>query len=320
MLETYEIDDPGEMRLGDIFGGSHPFGSLPLGELNPVHKHSTFAAGEQNFTFEKVQSRTQIAIMRGASGDDLVALRMWADGLADGGQKFHRMAFIPYLPGARSDRYEPSVFQAMGAKTYARMINECHLDRVLTIDPHSDVMPALIDNVAYVGASNLVQHIRDHDPENFPSNVTAVMAPDAGARKRAESVAEALGVPCFYASKHRDFATKELSDFQVPLGLPITGTILVVDDICDGGRTLVGLANALHEQMGVERSQLALWVTHGIFTYDAPGNLDQWYSWIGTTDSHPGSAQVKAFTSGYVLDLQQWLTTNKHVKPYLRFS
>lgn len=232
----------------------------------------TFPGGEAHIVEEVLRTPhgKQIAYVQGGDGDTLMKLAMWADSCRQLG--LETIAVIPYLPGARQDRGRP-----LGAKVYADFINSMRLDRVICFDPHSDVMPALLDRCTVVHLHDLVRWV------TFPS-VVGVIAPDVGARKRAEGVASVLKVPLYQATKHRDFSTGKLSGFACE-PLPDKGTLLVVDDICDGGGTFVGLADA------IDRGQLALWVSHGIFskgTFD----LRQRYSHIYTTDSHPGHPQV----------------------------
>ena len=82
--------------------------------------------------------------------------------------------------------------------------------------------------------------------------------------------------------KVRDFATGKLSTFQCE-DLPETGRLLVVDDICDGGGTFMGLAQAT----GLPKERLDLWVSHGVFSRRA-AQITSAYGCIFTTDSHPG--------------------------------
>ena len=66
------------------------------------------------------------------------------------------------------------------------------------------------------------------------------------------------------ARKFRDVLTGNLSGFHVSDGEVLGGRpAIIVDDICDGGGTFVGLARELRKH-GV--TDLTLAVTHGLFT------------------------------------------------------
>lgn len=207
-------------------------------------------------------------VVRSASADDLFALAVVADAVhRDGGSV---SAVIPYFPGARQDRRQPG--EALSAKVYANFVNNLGLDEVLIMDPHSPVITALLDNVRVIPhATTAACAMR---------GVDVLIAPDAGAVKRTEEVAALLDVPVIQATKKRDMSTGRLSGFEV--AIPDKHVVYgIVDDICDGGGTFLGLAEAT----GLPRENLRLFVTHGIFSGQAVTNLPERYLEIRTTDS-----------------------------------
>ena len=230
-----------------------------------------FPGGEQHVNYTPDEFNTPIQVIRwdGADPADFMRVAMWADAVDRTASPSTMTALmLPYLPGARMDRGKP-----LGAKVYADLINSLKFDAVVTVDPHSDVMPALIDRLEVVTI-----------PEIIPPRIgyDGIIIPDAGAGKRAESVATLFALPTIQALKHRDFGTGKLSGFKLADDVKSGGRYLVVDDICDGGGTFAGL----HAEMPRDCS-LDLWVTHGIFSGLAPSNLGV-YHYIYTTDSHPG--------------------------------
>lgn len=232
--------------------------------------------GEWHIVAEAPLVGLRVAFVRDATADDLFHLAVWSDAVhRDGGSP---AAIIPYLPGARQDRRRPG--EALSAKVYADFINACRLAYVVCLDPHSDVMPALLDRCTVVPVARVV-------PVKLLGGFDGVIAPDAGAHKRAAEVAHLLGLPVFQASKQRDPATGALSRFACE-SLP-PGRMLVVDDICDGGGTFRGLAAALDKRP----EELGLWVTHGIFSGEA-ARLTEVYSAIYTTDSRTAQQPVAA--------------------------
>jgi ribose-phosphate pyrophosphokinase len=80
------------------------------------------------------------------------------------------------------------------------------------------------------------------------------------------------------ADKERDLTNGEIvrTVVDIPSHIPDSAIYLVVDDICDGGRTFVELAKAIPEE---KRSHLHLLVTHGIFSQGLDV-LRQYYSEI----------------------------------------
>nr|WP_315220425.1 ribose-phosphate diphosphokinase [uncultured Duganella sp.] len=166
---------------------------------------------------------------------------------------------MPYVPYARQDRVcNPG--EALSARVFCDLINAQGYASVTIADPHSDVVPALLDRVSVVDASVMVAEVLRQPA--FARGVT-LLAPDAGARKRVQQLAKKLDVEHIaFADKVRDTKTGRISGTSVSSDLPHL-PILVVDDICDGGRTFVELGKALAE---VSSQPRYLYVTHGIFS------------------------------------------------------
>lgn len=223
---------------------------------------------------------TEIATLRGTSGDDLIMLGMWADAVRQRGSR--SVALVPYLPGARQDRGLP-----FGAKVYADVLNGFHLDQVIAFDPHSPVIVGLVDNLTVVTSEQVVRDAVVGAPEHDSgAPYTGIIAPDKGAVPRATAVAEACGLPLYRAEKHRNPDTGKLDGFTCE-PLPDTGRFLVVDDICDGGGTFMGLAGST----GLPKERLGLWVSHGVFSGRAAQLADH-FGEIVTTDSYPAQNAI----------------------------
>lgn len=236
-----------------------------------------FPAGEQHFVPDETETGPIAVVVRGASAEDLMSAGM----VIDAGNRYMRgtSLVIPYLPGARQDRGVP-----FGASMYTDLINSViFADNNFCVDPHSEVMPSLLRRLTVYPAARAVSRaVATRTDYGWNSPYVGIIAPDAGARGRAESVARKLELPLYQALKHRDFTTGKLSGFSCE-DLPSEGKLLVVDDICDGGGTFNGLA----ETTGLGPERLDLWVTHGVFSGRAP-SLREHFGQIHTTDSHPG--------------------------------
>lgn len=204
---------------------------------------------------------------------------------------------LPYLPAARSDRSEPPGGEPVGAVVYHDRVKAMNPQQVIGIDAHSpfiqqhyrDSMPGKLTVLdPYPLLETALQNggklrFSDDFTEVEWCHYDAIIAPDKGAVVRAEYVADRLGIDCYHAEKHRDFKTGVIDGIAMTEQLPASGSYLVVDDICDGGRTFRELAIAT----GLHRDRLGLWVTHGIFSGHAI-DLRQGYTCIMTSDSHTG--------------------------------
>ncbi|WP_276379638.1 ribose-phosphate diphosphokinase [Flavobacterium sp. H4147] len=165
--------------------------------------------------------------------------------------------FIPYFPAARQDRVmipgEP-----LSVKVYADIINAMQLNKIFVFDAHSEVTPALLNNCTVIPNYTFIKEVLNRIGENVK-----LISPDGGALKKIYKVSEFLGgVEVVECSKSRDVKTGKLSGFKV-YNDDLEGTdCLIVDDICDGGGTFVGLAEELKKK---NAGNLYLAVSHGIF-------------------------------------------------------
>ena len=240
----------------------------------------TFSGGEEHVVVDVEQADRILIDARVDSSSELMRLLAVTDAAKRQGIKEISL-FLPYFPGARQDRVDPGTGFAFTAKIIANIINSQGYDKVIIVDPHSEVTPALLNGCIVIGVEKVV-------PVAFAAmngfRPDAVISPDAGAEKRAAAVAKLYKVPVISARKHRDAATGKLTGFSLDK-IPDTlrGNFLVVDDICDGGGTFLGLAAEFDKQRQMG-DKLVLWVTHGIFSQGYSKLLCA-YDHIYTTDS-----------------------------------
>lgn len=195
---------------------------------------------------------------------------------AAGDTAAHVHLHLPYMPGARGDKDPGGALRLVAA-----MINEVEPSSMTIVDPHSGVAVDVID-----GYSTDVVVIPGHLYVDAPTTPTVLIQPDAGAKERTAGLAVHLAMNRYVdgvvvASKHRDPATGKLSGFTCE-PIPAGHNALVYDDICDGGGTFIGLAEAT----GLPRERLSLHVTHGIFSKGLD-ELFEHYGRITCTDSFP---------------------------------
>lgn len=194
---------------------------------------------------------------------------------------------IRYLMGARMDRAISSC-EPFTLDVVARLLNFCGFSKVRILDVHSEVATRLIRN-----SENVLPHSVVNQVLETVGPVTAI-APDKGAVARTIELCEhrAYVVPC---SKIRDPETGALSGFKVgeysphvkPGQIQNQYNVLIVDDICDGGGTFVGLAKELRK---AGAKKVYLYVTHGIFSKGLPlEGIDK----VFTTDSYCSMYEAK---------------------------
>jgi len=164
---------------------------------------------------------------------------------------------LPYFPAARQDRVMVKG-EALTVKIYADIINAAQFEQVIILDPHSEVTPALLDKVTVISNHQFVKQALANESDYL------LISPDGGALKKVYKLAQYLDGPSVVeCSKMRAVKTGQLSGFKVFADDLAGQTCVLVDDICDGGGTFLGLAKELKTK---NAGKLILVVTHGIFS------------------------------------------------------
>jgi ribose-phosphate pyrophosphokinase len=263
----------------------------PLGENNSIaHKSFLFAGGEPHIKIgSDFNAAEPVTItQRINSFNDLGMICITVDALKRMSVKKINL-FIPYFPAARQDRVmipgEP-----LSVKVYADIINAMALASVTVFDPHSEVTPALLNNCVTISNHGFIKQVI----AKIGADVKLI-SPDGGALKKIYKVSEFLGgAEAVECSKSRDVKTGKLSGFKVYADDLGGADCLIVDDICDGGGTFIGLAEALKAK---NAGKLYLAISHGIFSKGFD-ELGKYFEQIFTTDSikevdHDGVTQIK---------------------------
>lgn len=210
------------------------------------------------------------------NSDDIMAMLLAVDAIKRQHNPKEIRASIKYLPYARQDRV-CSDGESLSAVVMASLINSCGFSEVLILDPHSDVMPALIHNVVIQKQYSYFQSLKTSWYDIF------IVAPDAGAYKKCLDFAKRVGAAgVITCNKERDVRSGKIlgmkcdEDFEGK-------NLFVLDDICDGGRTFIELSALLRSKA----KSLELAVTHGIFSKGVKVVADC-YDRVYTTNSYHG--------------------------------
>lgn len=191
-----------------------------------------------------------------------------------------RDLLMPYLPYARQDRLmQPG--ESLAAARFAELINMCNFDTVSCADPHSDVGPSHIKNMVPLGQDELFYALMSEQDVLQGNEGFVLCSPDAGALKKIYKVASIIGYEGDIAvgQKHRNTATGQITGTSFS-GADVNGkTVIIVDDICDGGATFTHLGTVLKE---AGAAKVILYVTLGIFSKGIDdvfeGSVDEIYT------------------------------------------
>ena len=167
--------------------------------------------------------------------------------------------------------------EALSVKVYADIINSQSFNKVTVFDPHSEVTPALLNNCKVIDNFSFIEKVTKQLDNNL-----VLISPDGGALKKIYKVAAYLqNYEVIECSKSRDVKTGKLSGFKVYADDLQQQDCLIVDDICDGGGTFLGLAKELKAK---NAGKLYLAISHGIFSKGFE-SLEKDFQKIFTTDS-----------------------------------
>ncbi len=175
------------------------------------------------------------------TNDNLMEVMVMADALrrASAGRI---TAAIPYYGYARQDRRTRSARVAITAKVVANMLQSAGVDRVLTMDLHSDQIQGFfdipVDNI--YSSPILLGDIWRHD---YPDLV--VVSPDVGGVVRARAIAKRLECDLAIIDKRRP-KPNEAKVMNI-IGDIKGRTCIIMDDMVDTAGTLCEAAQALKD-------------------------------------------------------------------------
>ncbi len=167
-------------------------------------------------------------------------------------------AAMPYFGYARQDRRPRSARVAITAKLVADMLSSAGVDRLLTMDLHSDQIQGFFDiPVDNIYASPIL--LSDVWKHNYPNLI--VVSPDVGGVVRARALAKQLDADLAIIDKRRP--KPNVAKVMNIIGEVTGRTCIIMDDMVDTANTLCEAANALKEK-GAAR--VLAYCTHAVLS------------------------------------------------------
>jgi len=198
------------------------------------------------------------------TNDNLMEILLMADALRRSSAG-RITAAIPYLGYARQDRRPRSARVPISARVIANLLTRVGIDRVLTMDLHSDQIQGFfdipVDNI--YAAPLLLSDIWKHDYKNL-----MVVSPDVGGVVRARAIAKRLEADLAIIDKRRP--KPNVAQVMNVIGDVADRTCVILDDLVDTANTLCEAAQALKNQ-GAE-SVLA-YCTHAVLSGNAMSRI-----------------------------------------------
>lgn len=176
------------------------------------------------------------------------------------------IAVIPYLAYCRQDRKDkPGA--PISARLVADLLKEAGVEHIVGVDFHSEQVQGFFDIPVEElhGRTLLIEAVKQ---DRFENGI--VVAPDMGNVKNARAFAKGLGVDFAVVDKRRINAF-DVEASQV-VGDVKGKNVLLADDMCSTGATLVSAAKACQEKGA---KQIFAAVTHCLLTKDGADLLEK---------------------------------------------
>lgn len=233
---------------------------VPLGRAQV----SRFSDGEINAELmENIRGRDVFIVQPTSSpaNDNLMELLVLSDACRRASAA-RVTAVVPYFGYARQDRRPRATRVAITAKLVANMIVGAGVDRVLTVDLHSDQIQGFFDiPVDNVYASPVL--LGEAWKQKYPNMI--VVSPDVGGVVRARALAKRLDdAELAIIDKRRPRANE--SKVMNVIGDVEGKTCVMIDDMVDTAGTLCMAAQALKEYGAVK---VVAYITHPVLSGSA---------------------------------------------------
>ena len=259
---------------------------IRLGEA----KVDTFSDGEISIGIqENVRGKDVFLIQPtcAPAGDNLLELIIMVDALKRSSAG-RITAVVPYYGYARQDRRVRSERVPISAKVMADILERSGIDRVLTVELHSEQIQGFFD----IPVDNVygTKVMRD-DIVKMNSDNQLVVSPDVGGVVRSRALAKVLGLSDLaIIDKRRDEANQ--SEVMNVIGDVENKDCIIVDDIADTAGTLCNAASALKENGA---TKVYAYIVHPVLSGNAiekisKSKLDQ----LVVTDTIPLSEEAQA--------------------------
>ncbi|MGB8337874.1 MAG: ribose-phosphate pyrophosphokinase [Burkholderiales bacterium] len=201
-----------------------------------------FSDGEVNIELMENVRGKDVFILQSTctpTNDSLMEIMVMADALRRSSAG-RITAAIPYFGYARQDRRPRSARVAITAKVVANMLSGVGIDRVLTMDLHSDQIQGFfdipVDNI--YATPILLGDVWKHDYQDL-----IIVSPDVGGVVRARALAKRLEADLAIIDKRRP--KPNVAQVMNVIGDVKDRTCIIMDDMVDTANTLCEAAQAL---------------------------------------------------------------------------
>ena len=270
------------LNLGEIELGKFSDAEIKVEILENVRGHETYV----------IQSTCA------PSNDNLMELMLITDALKRSSAS-RITAILPYYGYARQDRRVRSARVPISAKVIADMMNTVGIDRVLTVDLHSESIQGFFDMPADNVYATKIMH-DDIKSKSSSDEKILVVSPDVGGVVRARALAKFLDESDLAIIDKRRATANESKVMNI-IGDVKGKSCIVPDDIIDTAGTLCNAAEALKD---AGAAKVKAYITHPVLSGPAierisKSSIDE----LVVTNSIPLSPDAKKCSKIRVISL-----------------
>lgn len=223
--------------------------------INGEYKKFIYPAGEVHVVITAIEDSPVDLRMEFDGSEDIVILMLLVNAIKRNGFILGDL-HMDYVPWGRQDRITQAN-EPLSIEAFADFINSFEFKNVYTIDAHSPVTIALIKNCEEAPQHRLyLKYFLDFTDHYL-------ISPDGGALKKIRKCITDTTIDVVECSKSRDIRTGNITETKVYCDDFYGKPCIIVDDICDGGRTFIEIAKVLRKR---NAGKIILYVTHGLFT------------------------------------------------------
>lgn len=264
---------------------------IVMNEGSNQYEQIRYPAGEwqvrltDEVTKEIIEDNPNVVLVsRIKSSDDLIKTSLLCDAVNYLTPKFNLV--LPYYPYSRADRRFKQG-DCLGKSIVQRVMRYVTDNGfITTMDIHSKQFG---DGVINVDPLEEIQKTGNLFAQYHNTTKVNVLFPDKGASTRYADMLSVrpwflsnryVGKNIYHCEKVRNQLTGKFEGFKVP-DIDKSLPTIIIDDICDGGGTFIGIA----KELGMPKDLMGLYVTHGIFSKGFD-ELTSFFGKIITTNSY----------------------------------
>lgn len=237
---------------------------------NKIISPKFFTDSTMKIELELISTKTLITVTWAFDSEsELILLQYIMMYLNDKYPSIPKHLIMPYVPNARMDRVTKDT-EVHTLKYFCKIINSLGFERVLCLDPHSDVTATLLDHfdidyssrIVKSAINDVISKIERYWDINYNDIILAY--PDKGSVHRYDpsKILCFPVMPYVYGEKKRDWNTREILSYSLinPANIDIKGkTVLICDDIISTGGTITEMVSLLKKE---EVNKIFIYCSH----------------------------------------------------------